>query len=194
MSDLIRFGVSIDGDLLTKFDEQITRKGYTNRSEALRDLIRDNLVAEEWVLGDQNVGTITLVYDHHTPDLSQAMTHLQHSFLGEIKSVLHIHMDHNNCLEVLIVQGEGAFIKGLADQLISLRGIKHGKLTMTTSGKALPSVGGHHARGHEHEVEHQHNRPMRSHSARRKSKVRRAAHPSKTIRHAAPMAGRKKRL
>lgn len=150
MSELIRFGVSIDGDLLTKFDEQIARKGYTNRSEALRDLIRDNLVAEEWASGKENVGTITLVYDHHTPDLNQTMTHLQHSFPGEIRSVLHIHMDHNNCLEVLVVQGEGKFIKGLADQLISLRGIKHGKLTMTTTGKELPSAGGHHARGHGH--------------------------------------------
>lgn len=156
MTELIRFGVSIDADLLTQFDGQIARKGYTNRSEAIRDLIRDNLVAEEWVSAQETVGTITLVFDHHTPELTQAMLHLEHSFPGQIRSVLHVHLDHSNCLEVLVVQGQGNFIKGLADQLSSLRGIKHGKLTMTTTGKNLPSAGGHHARGHEHEPEHAH--------------------------------------
>lgn len=147
MTELVRFGVSIDGDLLEKFDAQIARKGYTNRSEAIRDLIRDNLVSEEWASDVETVGTVTLVYDHHTPDLTQKMTHIQHSFSGEIRSVLHIHMDHYNCLEVLVVQGQGHLVKGLADQLISLRGIKHGKLTMTTTGQSLPSPGGHHVHG-----------------------------------------------
>lgn len=147
MTELARFGVSIDGDLLEKFDAQIERKGYTNRSEAIRDLIRDNLVSEEWASDQETVGTVTLVYDHHTPDLTQKMTHIQHSFSGEIRSVLHIHMDHYNCLEVLVVQGQGQLVKGLADQLISLRGIKHGKLTMTTTGQSLPSPGGHPAHG-----------------------------------------------
>lgn len=150
MAELVRFGVSIDGDLLEKFDAQIERKGYTNRSEAIRDLIRDNLVSEEWALDEETVGTVTLVYDHHTPDLTQRMTHIQHSFSGEIRSVLHIHMDHYNCLEVLVVQGQGPLVKGLADQLISLRGIKHGKLTMTTTGQSLPSPGGHHVHGEHH--------------------------------------------
>lgn len=153
MTELVRFGVSIDGDLLEKFDAQIGRKGYTNRSEAIRDLIRDNLVSEEWASDTETVGTVTLVYDHHTPDLSQKMTHIQHSFSGEIRSVLHIHMDHHNCLEVLVVQGQGHQVKGLADQLISLRGIKHGKLTMTTTGQSLPSPGGHHAHGEHHHDE-----------------------------------------
>lgn len=167
MADLIRFGVSIDGDLLTQFDGQIARKGYTNRSEALRDLIRDSLVAEEWAAGGETVGTITLVFDHHTPDLAQHMLHLQHSFPGDIKSVLHIHLDHSNCLEVIVVQGEGKFVKGLADQLSSLRGIKHGKLTMTTTGKELPSAGGHHARGHGHAHEdwHEHEGHVHAHEA-----------------------------
>lgn len=167
MAELIRFGVSIDGDLLTPFDAQIARKGYTNRSEALRDLIRDSLVAEEWAAGGETIGTITLVFDHHTPDLPQHMLHLQHSFPGDIKSVLHIHLDHSNCLEVIVVQGEGKFVKGLADQLSSLRGIKHGKLTMTTTGKELPSAGGHHARGHGHEHEdwHEHDGHIHAHEA-----------------------------
>jgi CopG family nickel-responsive transcriptional regulator len=158
-SELVRFGVSIDGDLLGRFDKQIERKGYTNRSEAIRDLIRDNLVSEEWAEDAETVGTITVVYDHHTPDLNRRMTHIQHSFTGEIKSVLHIHMDHHNCLEVLVVQGQGQLIKSLSDQLISLKGVKHGKLTMTTTGKSLPSRSGHHrehdiAHGHSHEHEH----------------------------------------
>ena len=148
MSELVRFGVSIDAGLLDQFDRQIAQKGYNNRSEAIRDLIRDNIVEQEWATDDETVGTITLVYDHHTPELNQKMTHIQHSFTGEIKSVLHIHMDHSNCLEVLVVQGNGALVRQLADRLISLRGIKHGKLTMTTTGRNIPSSSGHHAKPH----------------------------------------------
>ena len=150
MSELVRFGISIDSKLLTKFDAQIEKKGYKNRSEAIRDLIRDNLVEEEWDKDQETVGTITIVYDHHTPDLNQKMTHIQHSFTGEIKSVLHIHMDHHNCLEVLVVQGQGHLVQSLADKLICLRGIKHGKLTMTTTGESLPSSSGHHKHSHDH--------------------------------------------
>jgi len=156
MSDLIRFGVSIDADLLEKFDAQIAGKGYGNRSEAIRDLIRDNLVREEWDADAETIGTITLVYDHHTRDLSQHMTHIQHSFTGEIRSGLHIHLDHHNCLEVLVVQGKGHLVQSLANQLISLRGVKHGKLTGTTTGASLPSKTGHHANGHEHGHDHEH--------------------------------------
>jgi CopG family nickel-responsive transcriptional regulator len=153
MSDLVRFGISIDEQLLNQFDKQIEEKGYKNRSEAIRDLIRDNLVEEEWDRDRETVGTITIVYDHHTPDLTQHKTHIEHSFTGEIKSVLHIHMDHHNCLEVLVVQGQGHLVKSLADQLISLRGIKHGKLTMTTTGENLPSATGHHGGHHHHDHE-----------------------------------------
>ena len=160
MSDLVRFGISIDSELLKKFDAQIEQKGYKNRSEAIRDLIRDNLVEGEWDKDQETVGTITIVYDHHTPDLSQKMTHIQHSFTGEIKSVLHIHMDHHNCLEVLVVQGKGHLVQSLADKLICLRGIKHGKLTMTTTGEELPSTSGHH-KGHGH---HHHDHDDDDHS------------------------------
>ena len=154
MSELVRFGVSIDGELLKKFDEKIEEKGYKNRSEAIRDLIRDNLVSAEWDADEETVGTVTLVYDHHTPDLNQHMTHIQHSFTGEIRSVLHIHMDHHNCLEVLVVQGKGHLVQSLADQLISLRGIKHGKLTTTTTGQLIPSNSDHHLKGDEHDHSH----------------------------------------
>lgn len=156
MSDLIRFGISIDADLLAKFDAQITDKGYGNRSEAIRDLIRDNLVKKEWETDSEIIGTITLLYDHHTRDLSQNMTHIQHSVPGEIRSVLHIHLDHHNCLEVLVVQGPGHVVQSLADQLISLRGVKHGKLTATTTGALISAKTGHHAKGQEHSHDYDH--------------------------------------
>lgn len=154
MSDLVRFGVSIEEELLKRFDDEIAKKGYASRSEAIRDLIRDQIVTEEWESDQETVGTITIVYDHHTRELSSNLTHIQHSFQGDIKSVLHIHLDHHNCLEVLVVQGKGHLLKQFADQLVSTRGVKHGKLTMTTTGHAIPTKGGHHHHGdadHHHE-------------------------------------------
>lgn len=152
MSELVRFGVSIEEDLLQQFDRQIEKKGYASRSEAIRDLIRDHMVEEEWAADEETVGTITIVYDHHTRDLSGNLTHLQHSFPGDIKSVLHIHLDHHNCLEVLVVQGKGQVLRTFADQLVATRGVKHGKLTMTTTGQTLPSRHGqhHHDDAHPH--------------------------------------------
>lgn len=150
MSALVRFGVSIEEDLLTQFDRQIQKKGYTNRSEAIRDLIRERIVEEEWESDQETVGTITIVYDHHTHGLMEQLTHLQHSFEGEIKSVLHIHLDHHNCLEVLVVQGKGHALKSFADKLESIRGVKFGALSMATTGKAIPSKGDYHHHHHPH--------------------------------------------
>jgi CopG family nickel-responsive transcriptional regulator len=144
MGELVRFGVSIDGDLLDRFDQQISGKGYTNRSEAIRDLIRDNLVTQEWASNEETVGTITIVYDHHTRELSETLTHLQHSFEGQIMSVLHVHLDHHNCLEVLVVKGRSQRLQAFADRLVGTRGVKHGKLTMTTTGATLMSAGDAH--------------------------------------------------
>ena len=107
-------------------------------------MIRDQLVSEEWATDKETVGTITMVYDHHTRELASNLMHIQHSFKGDIKSVLHIHLDHHNCLEVLVVQGKGELLKQFADQLTSIRGVKHGKLTMTTTGSDIPSKGGYH--------------------------------------------------
>lgn len=151
MSGLVRFGVSIEEDLLAKFDGQIEQKGYTNRSEAIRDLIRERIVEEEWQTDEETVGTITIVYDHHTRDLTGQLTHLQHSFEGEIKSVLHIHLDHHNCLEVLVVQGRGRVLKSFADKLESVRGVKYGALSMATTGKAIPSKSDYHHHHHPHD-------------------------------------------
>ena len=137
--EIVRFGVSMEKSLLKSFDELILRKGYTNRSEAVRDLIRDRLVEEEWRGGEKEmIGTITLVYNHHTRGLSDTLTDLQHHFHDLIISTMHLHLDEENCLEVLAVKGRADKIKAIADKLISVRGVKHGKLTMTTTGKELP--------------------------------------------------------
>jgi len=145
MSELVRFGISIEDSLLERFDKRIQQKGYSNRSEAIRDLIRDDLVDEEWSADEETVGTLSIVYDHHTRDLSSKLTHLQHSFAGEIRAVLHVHLDHHNCLEVLVVKGKANVVQSFADKLVGTRGVKHGKLTMTTTGKTIPSnVAEHH--------------------------------------------------
>ena len=137
MDDLVRFGVSLDRRLLREFDRHIRRRRYTTRSEALRDLIRDNLVGEEWDDNRETVGTITFVYDHHVPDLTGKLTDIQHAYQGQILSGMHVHLDHDNCLEVLVVKGRGSDIKQVSDALLSVKGVKHGKLTMTTTGKSL---------------------------------------------------------
>ncbi len=138
MWELTRFGVSIKDDLLKRFDELIMEKNYVNRSEAIRDLIRDMLVDEE--NKDENtevVGTITIVYDHEVHELSDVLTEIQHKALKAIVSTLHIHLDAHNCLEVLVVKGKGKDIRSIADTLIGTKGVKHGKLTITTMGKYL---------------------------------------------------------
>jgi len=139
MEEIVRFGVSMEKNLLASFDELISRKGYANRSEALRDVVRDHLVEEEWRTEKKEmIGTITIVYNHHSRGLSDTLTDLQHQFLNLIISTMHVHLDEDNCLEVLIVKGMVDKIKSVADKLISTRGVKHGKLTMTTTGKELP--------------------------------------------------------
>jgi CopG family nickel-responsive transcriptional regulator len=129
----------MDENLLQRFDALIFRKGYANRSEAVRDLIREHLVEEEWKeKGREMVGTITMVYNHHTRGLSDSLTDLQHRFHNLVISTMHLHLDEDNCLELLVVKGMVDKIKTVADKLISTRGVKHGKLTMTTTGKELP--------------------------------------------------------
>ncbi len=138
MSGVMRFGVSLDESLLAKFDRVIARKGYTNRSEAIRDLIRDNLVREQWELGTElAVGTITLVYSHDVPDLSDRLTDLQHAHYRSIISVLHVHLDPHHCLEVLVLRGKAKDLKAIADRLIGTRGVKHGTFSATAEGRAL---------------------------------------------------------
>ena len=138
MSELSRIGVAIDSDLLASFDRLIGRRGYTNRSEAFRDLIRDELVQEMAESPDSNVvGTVTLVYDHHVRMLSDKLIDLQHEFHRSVLSTLHVHLDHDNCLEVIIMKGRSGDLKHLADHMLSMRGVKHGKLVITSTGKGL---------------------------------------------------------
>ena len=138
MSGLSRIGVAIDSGLLEKFDLLIGQRGYTNRSEAFRDLIRDELVEKTWESPDsQVVGTVTLVYDHHVRLLNEKLTGIQHDFHHSILSTLHVHLDHDNCLEVLVVRGKSSVVRKVADILIGTKGVKHGRLTITTSGAEL---------------------------------------------------------
>lgn len=136
MAGITRFGMSIDSALIRKFDTLIAKKGYDNRSRAIQDLVREKLVEEEWDAGDrETVGTITIVYDHHTRELEHALTEMQHRSFQQIISALHVHLDAHNCLEVLVVKGRGQDLRKIADRLIGTRGVKHGKLTITTTGK-----------------------------------------------------------
>lgn len=138
MSKLERFGVSMPSDLLREFDEAIAARGYTNRSEAIRDIVRDYLVEREWECGSSEViGTITLVYDHSEHDVADQLTDLQHHFHPSVISTLHVHLDEHHCLEALVVRGPASAVREVADRLISTRGVKHGKLTCTTTGHGL---------------------------------------------------------
>ncbi|MCE5193913.1 MAG: nickel-responsive transcriptional regulator NikR [Nitrospiraceae bacterium] len=135
---ITRFGISLDDTLLAEFDRLIAKKGYANRSEAIRDLIRDNIVKQEWEAGDKEaVGTITIVYSHHTRELADTLTDIQHEYHASIVSAMHVHLDAHNCLEALVVRGRGKDIKKIADRLIGTKGVKHGKLIATTTGKHL---------------------------------------------------------
>lgn len=136
MSNIVRFGVSIEERLLDRFDELIAEKAYVNRSEALRDLIRASLVDEQWNVGDgEAVGTVTLVYDHHAHDLADKLTDHQHIHHHQIVSTLHVHLDSDHCLEVVVLRGVAREIRHIADELIGTKGVKHGKFVATTTGE-----------------------------------------------------------
>jgi CopG family nickel-responsive transcriptional regulator len=138
VSGVTRFGVSLDQTLLAQFDRVIARKGYTNRSEAIRDLIRESLVREQWELGsDEVVGTLTLVYNHEVRDLSDKLTDLQHAHYRAIVSALHVHLDPHHCLEVLVLRGKAKELKSIADRLTGTRGVKHGTFSATAEGRVL---------------------------------------------------------
>ena len=135
---ITRFGISLENTLLERFDSLIAKKGYSNRSEAIRALIRDSLVMEEWESTTaETVGTLTIVYSHDIRELTDTLTDLQHHHHNSIISSMHVHLDEHNCLEVIIVKGKAKDIKSIADRLIGTKGVKHGKLTVTTTGKHL---------------------------------------------------------
>ena len=137
---VVRFTVSVPQTLARQLDRMTREKGYDNRSLAVADMIRDQLVEHRQNYGDREIaGTITLVYDHHKQHVQATLTDIQHDHHDVIISTLHVHLDHDNCLEVLAVRGKAGTIKKIADELIAAKGVKHGKLTVTTSGKDLPS-------------------------------------------------------
>ncbi|MFH1479292.1 MAG: nickel-responsive transcriptional regulator NikR [Candidatus Omnitrophota bacterium] len=137
MSELVRFGVSLEKDLLRGFDKHIKDKEYQNRSEAIRDLIREGFIKKEWLKNQEVIGAIILVYDHHKRELVNKLTDIQHDFHKLVISNQHIHLDHNNCLETVIVKGNAKEIEKLADKMKSTKGVKYGTLTAATLAKRL---------------------------------------------------------
>jgi CopG family transcriptional regulator, nickel-responsive regulator len=150
MGELSRIGIALDSDLLKRFDRSIEKSGYTNRSEAFRDLIRDRLVREQTAAPAAIVvGTVTLIYDHHASGVSEKLTEIQHAHHELVVSTSHAHLDHDSCLEVLIVRGRADRVQHLADSLIGLKGVQHGRLVMTVPTHGLDSDH-KHAHPHKH--------------------------------------------
>ena len=137
MAGLIRFGISLEKDLSEQFDKRIKHKAYNSRSEAIRDLIRQDLVQQQWQEGDEVAGAITLIYDHHKRELLNKMTDIQHDFQKVIISAQHVHLDHHNCLEIVAVKGNPSEVQKLADKLKAVKGVRHTTLSMSTTGKGL---------------------------------------------------------
>ena len=135
-SDLIRFGVSMEGDLLGKFDRMIDKRGYTNRSEAIRDFVREKIVKEG--IHDPNsqaFGVLSFVYDHRVRDLEGKLTDFQHEHFKSIVSTSHVHIDHDNCLEMIILKDKAGKIREIGDKILSYKGVKHGNMSLTLTGK-----------------------------------------------------------
>ena len=137
MAGLIRFGVSLEEVLLRRFDQRIKRKQYTNRSEAIRDLIRQDLVESEWQGNKEVAGALTLIYDHHKRELLNKITDIQHDFQKMIISTQHIHLDHNNCLEIVAIKGSSLMAQQLTDNIKAIKGVRHVTLSMSTTGKEI---------------------------------------------------------
>ena len=133
-----RFGVSLSKSLLKELDRMVQKKGYKNRSLAISDMVRDQLVEHQQELTDSEVAGTILVYDHHRPHVQETLTDLQHKQMATIISTLHVHLDYDNCLEVLVVRRKASIVRSVADHLIAVRGVKHGKVMLTTSGRSVP--------------------------------------------------------
>lgn len=139
MGKLVRFGVAMDEELLGRFDQLVAGRGTgSNRSEAVRDLVRKTLVDEQWEAPNEEiVGTITMVFDHHANDLAEKLDSLQHAHHEKVISSMHVHLDAHNCLEVIVVRGPSGEVRGIAEALLGTKGVKHGKLVTTTTGQRL---------------------------------------------------------
>lgn len=154
MSEISRFGVSVEDELLQSFDALIAKRGYGNRSEALRDLMRDALIKnqiEDSPQSSEVLGSLTLVYNHHAADLQEKMTEIQHGHHGFIVSMLHVHINHEDCMEVIVLRGDVKRIRTLANSLLSLKGVKHGDLFVTLPTKKMIE-NQDHPNGHPHKL------------------------------------------
>jgi CopG family nickel-responsive transcriptional regulator len=142
MEQLVRFSVSMEVELLNNFDRLIEQKGYTNRSEAIRDIVRDTLVEESVKTPDGIVyGALVFLYNHHKRELEKSLSNLQHDYYENIISTSHVHVDHDHCMEVVLLKGKANVLKAVAERLLSMKGVEHGKLTLTAALK-----GHHHAK------------------------------------------------
>jgi CopG family nickel-responsive transcriptional regulator len=144
MAELSRTGISLEQDLLEGFDKFLARRGYKNRSEALRDMIREALLSEAVDSNKPVVGTLTLVYDHHVPNLAQKLTEVQHHAGAIVLAATHVHLDHHYCLEVIIMKGKSRAIKEISDRMIAMRGVELGKLVLTNSGADIKAAAHSH--------------------------------------------------
>lgn len=161
MSELSRFGVSVEEELLESFDRLVTDRGYATRSEALRDLMRDALIQARIDAQQEKaevLGSLTLVYDHHAHDLTERMAELQHAYHGLVVSVLHVHISHDDCMEVIVLRGQAGEVRTLSNALVSLKGVKHGRLFVTLPSQAIigresatPTAAHAHSHAHPHE-------------------------------------------
>lgn len=137
--ELMRIGVSLPDNLLGRFDQIIEKRGYSSRSEGIRDAIRNYIMHYEWmneVEGDR-IGIITLIYDHDQRGLVNNLTDIQHDYMSMIKSSVHIHLDHDNCLEIIMLNGDAKQVKEVAEKMMSLKGVKHVKLTTVSPNTEL---------------------------------------------------------
>ncbi len=159
MKPLYRFGISMEEELLRQFDELISRKGYTNRSEAVRDIVREKLVEENVQSPNgQAFGALVFVYDHHKRELEAQLSGLQHAYFENIISTAHVHVDHDHCLEVVLLKGPSQTLRSIADRLLSFKGVVHGKLTLTTPLLSAETKEHDHAHPHAPVPVHRHRR------------------------------------
>ena len=153
-NELVRFGVAVERPLLEAFDRHLARRGFENRSEALRDLVRAELARDAWDRGEEAIATISLIYDHHVRELSDRLVEIQHDFGDRVITTTHVHLDHDHCLEVVLARGPANVLKRLADRLIGAKGVVSGEVSgMSIVGRpaaAGKKRGGGHGRHHHH--------------------------------------------
>jgi CopG family transcriptional regulator, nickel-responsive regulator len=135
MKGVVRFGVAMEGTLLDQFDRHIHQRGYANRSEALRDLVRGQLAQAAWERGDRTVATITIVYDHHVRELTERLNAIQHDYGDNVVSSLHVHLNHHQCLEVIVARGQANVLKKMADEITRTKGVLVGNITAAPAGE-----------------------------------------------------------